>query len=855
MRKKQLTLEKFIIYIIGFIALVLMLLIWPYGIIKSDTTSRSIAEDDRSTGAITWDMPVIQEFVPQHDFIKSIEISLDRNQGESVRGRFYFKVFDRNLELVKTYEMNIVDLEDKSYTEMPLNVFVESGQTYYFRIEVKHEGDIPPKLCYRTLSGAGPMENRTFYYGSQVLEDASASVRYNYKQDLRVSQILVYDSFILLAALFLYSVLKKKYSGRLDRTICAGVRNRTALTVLGNLFWLGCGYFLMIRKIFGGTGWDMGIYLLAVSCAVFLWSYMVWRIPWKNPFEGRDVKQVLTNGIQILCYAVVCISSTYYFNSGSNYGHAIGTRYILIAFGVSLTVYFTRRELFRRILLGYDAAALAAVLLYLVKVLPGQEKYHLFILNGLTSALWGMLLLLMLLRGLRKELPKLSVSFAAAAGLFFVLLLWFRNTRTWPFTLVIPFTVFYLLKLDKKQTNQLMKNFCNGLILSFAYLAGRSVLFRPYYSHNYARYPLYFDSVAIAAIYELAVFCAAFTKVIARMQEWKETGEEKIFRFVWKELVVFGVVVSYLMLSLSRTALLGVAAAAVVTFPVVEWCVFKDRIKTLLARGLLFVWAVCLTFPVTYTVTRCLPALVSRPYIMDTEVFKGNIVAGEKIDSYRFMNFRRYLDLSADKIMVYIDKLLGTEASEEYEDASYLGTDALLASAFRQESTANGNINNQSVSRAEKELLAAADTQQEILMASADTSDEEDENEISNGRIDIFMAYLKQLDFKGHESMVLFEDGEPLYYHAHNSFIQTAYDNGIQTAFMFIVLGIFGFIRSIFIYKRYAKEMPCSIISLIVITGFGVASLTEWVFHPCIVLGFACFFVLKPLLFRLKDKC
>lgn len=837
MQGRRLTLEKFIKYIIGFITLALILLVWPYGIIKSDTTSRSIAEDEKSTGNITWDMPVIQEFVPQYDFIKSIEISLDRNNGESVRGRFYFKVFDSNLELVKTYEMNIVDLEDNSFTEMPLNIFVESGQTYYFRIEVKYEGEIPPRLRYRTLSGAGPVENRTFYYGNDVMEDASASVRYNYKQDLRVSQILAYDSFLVLAALYLLSCLRKKYAGKLDTEIGIGTRNRTVLTVLGTFFLLGCGYFLMVRRIFGGTAWDMGIYFLAVACAVFFWNYAVWRLPWKNPFQGRRLGELSVNGLQALCFAAVCIASTFYFNSGSNYGHAIGTRYILIAFGISLTVYFNRRELLGKWTLGYDAAASAAVLIYWAKVLPGQEKYHLPVLNGITAALWGMLILLTLSRALKKEMPGISVNFGAAVFLFFACLIVFRNTRSWPFTLVIPFSVLYLLKLDKAQTNRLLLNYCNGLLLSFAYLMGKSVLFRPYYSHNYARYPGYFDSVAIGAIYELAVFCAAVTKVIARMQEVHGEGKKKIFRFLWKELTVFGIVVSYLMLSLSRTALLSVAASAAVAFPVIEWAVFRDKFKTALARAGIFLWAVCLTFPPVYTVTRCLPALVSRPYIMDTEVFKGNIVAGEKLDSYRYMNFRRYLDLSAEKIMVYIDKLIGISGEEESFGA--VSPPVLLASA---------DASSLPVSDGDILLLASAE--------GVETDEEEEErNEISNGRLDIFSAYLKQLDFKGHESMVLFENDEPVYYHAHNSFIQTAYDSGIQTAAVFLLLGVFGFFRSILIYKRYANEMPCSIMSLVVIISFGTASLTEWVFHPCIVLGFSCFFVLKPLLFRLKDKC
>ena len=120
--------------------------------------------------------------------------------------------------------------------------------------------------------------------------------------------------------------------------------------------------------------------------------------------------------------------------------------------------------------------------------------------------------------------------------------------------------------------------------------------------------------------------------------------------------------------------------------------------------------------------------------------------------------------------------------------------------------------------------------------------------------MDIFRAYIEQLNLTGHDEMgALLPDGN-LAVHAHNIYLQIAYDHGIIVGIMFLVVGAFTFIQGCIYYRRKKDEVACAIMPVAVITAFAMAGLVEWIFHLCHPAGFVLLLVLAPLLFDMGNQ-
>ena len=76
-----------------------------------------------------------------------------------------------------------------------------------------------------------------------------------------------------------------------------------------------------------------------------------------------------------------------------------------------------------------------------------------------------------------------------------------------------------------------------------------------------------------------------------------------------------------------------------------------------------------------------------------------------------------------------------------------------------------------------------------------------------------------------------------------------AYDFGIIAGIVFFILCVYTLIKSIKAFKKYGTKYSIYIVPLAFVVNFGVMSLTEWAFHPCIPAGF-CFLFVQMLLMQ-----
>lgn len=119
--------------------------------------------------------------------------------------------------------------------------------------------------------------------------------------------------------------------------------------------------------------------------------------------------------------------------------------------------------------------------------------------------------------------------------------------------------------------------------------------------------------------------------------------------------------------------------------------------------------------------------------------------------------------------------------------------------------------------------------------------------DISNGRFEIYQKYFENLNFTGHDVMSV--DGKIM--HAHNIYLQTAYDNGIAAGIMLAVVNIASVVFAYLFYRK--KKVACAEFPLAIMSAFLVAGIVEWNFHPCNPFGFIWLLTMAPLLFD-KNK-
>ena len=404
--------------------------------------------------------------------------------------------------------------------------------------------------------------------------------------------------------------------------------------------------------------------------------------------------------------------------------------------------------------------------------------------------------------------------------MFFVLLILYRNTRGWPVFLVCVFTLSYLRMASGVKKAAMLHNIVNGILLHFVVTVGYCLLHRPYMYFRYYRYPFHFHTVTISAVYLALVVCAALIKFMDAY------GRKPSLAGNYKELAVFGLSSIYLLITLSRTGYLAVLVTAIVVIPVAffsgKTLPLREKWRRFF-RGLgLMALSVIMSFPIVFTAQRAVPAATADIRAHEIEDFPTELVHGRDMDSYYYITVERF-------IQTFQMKVLGIPEEK-------------CLNAFLYFSRGNGESEYRSpyLENGGKRLLASAED-----MAAAEAAEEES---FTNGRLYIFERYYERLNKNGHDDMGVMEPDGNYLAHAHNVYLQVAYDHGIFVGGVFLLLGIGTFVQACFYYGRHREDRECALFPLALLILFAVAGLTEWIFHPCCPIACCLLLTMGPLL-------
>ncbi len=818
------------------------LVLWPLRLIKEEVRAGSSREEAVLSETIDDDRVVQQRFIAQYNRLKEIEFYLaDWTAGE----KFNFVLRDAAMQTLMQQVIDTGDMETiPGYCRIQVNIDTEVGQDYYFLLQ-----GVESEFHVACADNTG--DNVNVYIGSynyNGVEDAERCMvaDYVYEVPLRKGKTFAVYAVLLLAGVFVTWFTAFYYGRHPEKNTLLTVERVLRFVLNPLIVALAAAAMaavgpcrLFTTDIYSILFYETGV-VLAAAVSLYAVNHdrtgiasdrtviAVMRERWRD-----DLQSVMIAGAVWGCCN--------YMNALYEIHHTVAYRQTLIFFALTLIVTYRRKELFcwYNYLYGIAAAviapmyyrnALAAVYEKSAqKGLAQPDELELLALKLTVAA--GILAGLVILNTLRlfckREIGRISLPYGILVGVFFALIILCRNTRGWPIYLVCIFTFWYLRTASRSEGVKkavLLHNIVNGILLHFILTVGYCLLHRPYMYFRYYRYPFHFHTVTISAVYLALVVCAALVKFLDAY------GKRPTLAGAYKELAVLGVSAVYLLFTLSRTGYLALFVTALVVIPTAFFAgktvPLKEKWRRFLkGMGCMFL-SVLVSFPIVFTAQRTIPAVAADIRAHEIEEFPVELVHGRDMDSYAYITIERF-------IQTFQMKVLGIP-EENCLNAFLFFSRADGESQYRSPYLENGG----------RILLASTED-----MAAAE---QEEEESYTNGRLYIFRQYYERLNRAGHDDMGIMEPDGNYLAHAHNIYLQVAYDHGIFVGGVFLLLGIGTLLQAVLYYRRHRQDRDCALFPLALLLLFAVAGLTEWIFHPCCPIAYCLLLTLAPLLVDIR---
>lgn len=802
--------------------------LWPLRLVRERVTSASDDQVVMESDTITGGSAVHQMFVAQFDKLQSIDVYLTH---AGIGEDFNFVLYDGDMNIIMQQVINTKDMEAvPGYCNVQINLDLEVGKEYYFLLQ---NMEMEFRIGYADTEASDNPYIGPVFYGEAGDTQHCMIAQYNYVMPLRKARTAVIDVVLVLIGLLVTYLFGRYYDKYTEKNTLVTVERTMRVVLNPVIVILGVVAFIVIGPCMTFTNdivsivfYEIGV-LLAVLVALYAVNHD--RTGLASDRTVVDVLQERWRGyLQSAAFAGAIWACCNYMNGLYENHHTVAYRQMLIFFALAVIVTYTREEFFNLINLIYAAAGSVAGYYYYqttVRALVEPEELEIEIVK--LTAWAGVLAGFVILNTLRilfgKKIRKISVGYGILVALFFALIIIFRNTRGWPIYLVCAFVLYYVRMAVWDKKAELLQNICNGILLHFGAMVIYCLIHRPYMYFQYYRYPFIFHTVTISAVYLALAVCAALVKFLDAYRRHPS------FAGTYKELVMLGISAAYLLFTLSRTGYLAIFVTALVMIPLV--CLtMENKWKRLLQSVGMMALATIVCFPVVFTAQRMLPSVAAEPELHEIEQIPEELIHGRDMDSYYYITVERF-------VQVFQMKVLGVP--EE---------DCLNAFLFFSSVDGVPGYIKPYLEETAPILLASA----EDMAVAAEQEDEEDS--YTNGRFYIFRQYYNNLNATGHEDMGITEADGNFLVHAHNIYLQVAYDHGIFVGIVFILLGVGTFIQALIYYRRRKDDTVCAALPLAVLVLFAVAGLAEWIFHPCNPLAYCLLLTLAPLLFDIRRE-
>ena len=852
--------------------------IWPMRLYRENHAFASGLDPVMISDSVTEDTDAGEYFTAQYDHLQTLKFYVHSVQ-EGGKAQFQlFRVLENGaMELTAEEEVKLPD-EVPAYAAVSVDADLIPGETYVYTIRGMENSrfTVGFESQEEALStGKSPLYQTGFYHDSGI-DGVALKTSLDYRIAETKGPSAVRALFYLAAAALLalcVSLFFRKFPEK--NTVTSVLRAMQAFLTPAVVLGFGAAFLAVWPlKLFDGRVPDILIYEAGILLGAGWCLYGLWHKRDGIPdLVGGDLgrKNLWHYGI-ILCIALIMNYSADYMNATNDYIHDTSMARIVV---LLCLITLLMGDIASNCNAGTAAVTAVSVLLAAVysihNRIPAAADPEAAWKNSVTvskaaacaaAAIAVTSLVCMLAdRIRRKEKPLSGVSrfLTGVVLLFAVWLLIFRNTRLWIPLLVGIWLLFYVRYRYWTGRERLLQDLCEGILLDFAFKVAYTMLHRYYLAYMYSRFSMHFHTPTVTAYYLVIVCAAAITLFVRKYRV--TAGQELRARAAgtWKEAFFLGLSCSYMAMSLTRSGI-GVLALLlfIAAFYLGNFGPGKKRIAFRLKTGvqtlLAFLLIVAVTFPVAFTGQRVISTVYAHPHrFEELEPYDDWVLRNVTWNCTAFMNVEIF-------IRDFGDRILGGEIGSKI----YYGNEWYVPQGYRtadvresREPLEDGRLvmaddSGSGLAALGKKLGQPAApmllaTQAELEAGSIDTGD------LSNGRMGLYLAYLKQLNWTGHDEMgVVLESGE-LAVHAHNIFLQAAYDCGIPAGAL-LLLTVLSVFAASFVYARKKGGVdPYALLPFLLVTGFGLTGMVEWIFHFSNPYTIVMLFAMAPLLFPEKD--
>lgn len=351
---------------------------------------------------------------------------------------------------------------------------------------------------------------------------------------------------------------------------------------------------------------------------------------------------------------------------------------------------------------------------------------------------------------------------------------------------------FAVIGISKERTEDFFDGMLTGIILWFF---GQQIIafgFRPY---DYVRYRGLYSGETQNGMHYMIVFCAFLLKWI----DSREKNKKWFVRFSYFLMSV--AMISFTVFTGGKAPILGIVA--VTAFVILSYNIFKRKtFYGVLLHTVTLVVCVVLTFPVCYLSIRYLPTILHHPVW-----FEGEYVEGESVCSFDPWNSTKYISFE-DVVYNDVNRLLQSIG---------IGPDKWIVQ-FQQLMQALP-VHAEELDAQEIEVEAGSNPDNPF-----NPSGELAYWSSTEARKTIYTYYWNHLNLVGHDKQHsgFWISGDTYYGHAHNMFLQVAYDYGIIPGILFLLIYLYSLYRA---FRLCLKGNWTCIVFLLAILCFGMAEM------------------------------
>ncbi len=890
-------------YVVLIFALIGILMIWPVRIftqVLETSAGGQIVDEPQLINVENGEY--MQEFVACYDRLSSLDVYIT----EMVNGRYITGIlFDENGAVIfKTY-VDTADIPLPGYVNIPIEVNMEVGKTYAFKIKDCRSKfyialeDVPADSAY--------VGNLTNYY--EPIEGRHLAAHYNYRLPLSKKTSLLLIAMIAGAAALIcvLSDLYFKKNPERNSILTVGSVVKCTANPVAAVFFGTLMIMVFPLKVFDSRPVDIVFYELGLLITAALVFYAINHNSVRHEI-GISFWQSLKNEDRLryilimFAMAMVIWYGSCYMNDLYDIFHFISERRMTIWLLIMMLLTFSFKEAVNLPNIVWLVGSISYGIHYygLNKMAETEKEYdlnNLVLKYNIMIVIMGGVLILNIIRtvinALRKsghesehDQTKLVVpsAFGIVLLTFLILIVMLRNTRLWGIYLALSFVIFYIRLALWKKKGDYYKILSGGLMMNFAISLMYSYLHRYFAGYVSGRFAFIFHTVTVTAEYLTFMGAAATVLLVIKIVSLpKGTGLREIFVSAWKEMTLFGFIMFYAIFTVSRTAILAIAVSVLLVVAVVMMCHKRDFGRII---GM-FALSIILCFPAAFTMQRILPTISADPVFYPIDDADEFVRGGADWDSTNFMCVERFVNLFASKILGadvgmyeypidiynYADEGRGEALLDEYgnpfdddDEDDEEDYDEGEGDEFEDDTQADPSEDEQGLipgsdtsGEDAKDLLASSKmTRAEMFMLMDDIQGYVDLSNpldvLSNGRLTIFKAYIQNLNMQGHEEMGTELPNGEIAVHAHNTYLQVAYDHGIPAGILFFLMLVMALAGGIGYYRKNRSVEPLSLITPAIVIGFMVAGVSEWVFQYSNPMTIALMLAIAPLTYCERRK-